>query len=288
MLSQIRFARGLADKFVSELSVGCLEQLMRSAASRQLDIQIREHNIDIYARGRCVMNLAHIRQRGIYKARIHSKYLNGVQWPVSLDIGSDDYCRFAFDAISLGSYIASIDQIIGNAIALSGPEATIEEKLIQASCRPESPLIFFDRQVQLHGVQKRMDMIGLALHPEPKIILTELKRGLDNRIQKLMEQIRSYYDLIAPDGHLREDVFGSYTSVIEQKQKLGLMPPEISMPKDRPVVECLIVLYDYNERSELLSRLVDAAKQHTLPVRLVSLPKEQFAIPPMWDWRVLS
>lgn len=287
-MGQIGFARGLADEFVSELSVGCLEQLMRSAASRQLDIQIREHNIDIYARGRCVMNLAHIRRRGVYEAKIHSKYLNGVQWPVSLDIGSDSYCRFAFDAVSLGAYIGSIDQIIGNAIALAEPEATVEEKLIQASCRPESPLIFFDRQVQLHGVQKRMDMIGLALHPEPKIILTELKQGLDNRIQKLMEQISSYYDLIAPDGHLREDVFGSYTSVIEQKQKLGLMPPEISMPKDRPVVECLIVLYDYNERSELLSRLVEAAKQHTLPVRLVSLPKEQFAIPPMLDWRVLS
>jgi hypothetical protein len=287
-LSQIRFARGLADEFVSELGAGCLEQLIRSAVSRQLDVQIREHNIDIYACGRCVINLAHSRQRGIYKAKIHSKYLNGVHWPVSLDIGSDNYCRFAFDAASMGSYITSIDQIIRNAIALAEPEATIEEKLIQASHRPESPLIFFDRQVQLHGVQKRMDMIGLALHPEPKIILTELKQGLDNRIQKLMDQISSYYDLIAPDGHLREDVFVSYTNVIEQKKKLGLMPPEINMPKDRPAVECLIVLYDYNERSELLGRLVDAAKQHTLPVRLVSLPEEQFAIPPMLDWRILS
>lgn len=287
-MSQIRFARGLADEFVSELSAGCLGQLMRSAVSRQLDIQIREHNIDIYACGRCVMNLAHIRRRGIYKAKIHSRYLNEVHWPVSLDIGSDNYCRFAFDAASQGAYIASIDQIIENAIALAEPEATIEEKLIQASHRPESPLIFFDRQVQLHGVQKRMDMIGLTLHPEPKIILTELKQGLDNRIQKLMDQISSYYDLIAPDGHLRGDVFSSYTKVIEQKQKLGLMPPEISMPKDRPAVECLIVLYDYNERSELLGRLVDAAKQHTLPVRLVSLPKEQFAIPPMLDLGILS
>lgn len=287
-MSQIRFARGLAEEFVLDLSAGCLEQLIRTAVSRQLDVQIREHNIDIYACGRCVINLAHYRQRGIYKAKVHSIYLNGVHWPVSLDIGSDNYCRFAFDATSMDSYIASIDQIIGNAIALAEPEATVEEKLIQASHRPESPLIFFDRQVQLHGVQKRMDMVGLALHPEPKIILTELKQGLDNRIQKLMDQISSYYDLIAPDGHLREDVFVSYTTVIEQKKKLGLMPPEISMPKDRPAVECLIVLYDYNERSELLGRLVDAAKQHTLPVRLVSLPEKQFAIPPMLDWRILS
>ena len=287
-MSQIRFARGLADEFVSELSAGCLEQLIRTALSRQLDIQIREHNIDIYACGRCVMNLAHSRQRGVYKAKIHSKYLNGVHWPVLLDTGSDNYCRFAFDAALMGSYIASIDQIIANAIALAEPEATIEERLIQASHHPESPLIFFDRQVQLHGVQKRMDMIGLALHPEAKIILAELKQGLDNRIQKLMDQISSYYDLIAPDGHLREDVFESYSNVIEQKKELGLMPPEISMPKDRPAVECLIVLYDYNARSELLGRLVDAAKQHTLPVRLVSLLNDQFAMPPMPDWRILS
>lgn len=287
-MRQIRFARGLADEFISELSVGCLEGLLRSAVSRQLDIQIREHSIDIYARGRVVMNLAHSRQRGVYRAKIHSKYLSGLQWPVSLSVDSNGYCHFAVDAASLDIYIASIDQIVGNAIALAKPEATTEEKLIQASYHPGSPLIFFDRQVQLHGAPKRMDMIGLTQCSEPRIILTELKQGLDNRIQRLMDQISSYYDLVAPDGHLREDVFRSYGNVIEQKQRLGLIPPGIGMPDKRPVVECLLVLYDYNERSELLNRLKQAAEQHTLPVWLVSLPKGQFAMPPLPDWRSLS
>ncbi len=287
-MSQIRFARRLEEEFVSELSAGCLQQLIQTAIARQLDIQIREHSIEIYICGRCIINLAQIQRLGIYKAKIHSKYLSGVQWPVSLDIGSDNYCRFAFDAASQSAYIARIDQIIGNAIALAELEATIEEKLIQASNHSKSPLVFIDRQVQLHGVQKRIDMIGLTMHPEPKIILTELKQGLDNRIQKLMDQISSYYELIAPNGHLREEVFCSYAKVIAEKQRLGLMPPEICMPKKPPVVECLIVLYNYNDRSKLLGRLIDAAKQYTLPVRLVLLPEEQFVIPPMSDWRVLS
>ena len=286
-MSKVRFARGLTDKFLSDLTNGFLQNLLQAAVCRQLDIQIREDYINIYACGGSVMKLIHSQQCHKYSAEIHRKYVNGLLWTTPPKTGND-YCTFVVDSAFVSDYITNLNQILQNATAKEKTEATIEEKLIQASHHPGSPLIFLDRQVQLHGVQKRMDMIGLALHPEPKIVLTELKQGLDNRIQKLMEQISSYYDLIDPDGHLREDVFGSYINVIEQRQKLGLIPLEISMPKDRPTVECLIVLYDYNERSELLSRLVDAAKQHTLPVRLVSLPKEQFAMPPMLEWRVLS
>lgn len=286
-MRQIRFARGLADDFVSELSAGYLQPLIGTAVNKQLDIQIRENSVDIYASGRCVLNLAHSRKHGTYKAKVHNKYLNGIPLPVSPNITSDNYCRFAFDPAAAHWYLAGIDQIIANAITTVKPEAATEEKLIQASLLAESPLIFLDRQVQLHGVQKRMDLIGLALHPEPKIFLTELKQGLDNRIQNTIDQIDSYYNLIAPGGHLREDVYVSYANVITQKKKLGLMPSGISMPTNRPVVEPLIVLYDFNERSKLLNRLVVAAKYHALPVRLVLLPKGGFVLPPLSDWRLL-
>ncbi len=287
-MSQVRFARGLADEFVTELSDGYLSQLVSAAKSKQLDIQIRENSIDIYACGRCVLNLAYSRQRNAYKAKIHNKYLNGMRLPVSPNIGSDNYCRFAVDAAAIRWYLASIDQVIANAMVTAKQEAAVEEKLIQASFLAESPLIFIDRQIQLHGAQKRMDLIGLMPHPKPKIVLTELKQGLDNRIQKMMDQIYSYFNLIAPGGHLREEVLVSYTNVIEQKKRLGLMPNGVSMPTNLPTVESLIVLYNFNKRSDLLGRLAEAAKHYTVPVRLVLLSEGQFAIPPMSDWRTLS
>jgi hypothetical protein len=287
-LGQIRFARGLKDEFILELNEGFLKPLLISAKSRDLDVQIRENNVDIYESGRCVFNLTHLSRSGAYSARIHNKFLKGLAWSDQSEVRSDDYSSFPVNDSFLNQYIASIDQILKNAITTAKSEATVEGSLVQASHHPGSPLVFLDRQVQLHGASIRMDLIGLSSGTEPKIILTELKNGLNNDIQNLMDQISKYYKLIAPDGRLREDVFSSYSKVIKQKQKLGLISPELDMPDKCPCVESLIVLYDYNERSRLLDRLTQAAKEHTLPVWLVVLPKGQFVIPQMQDWRRLS
>ena len=288
-MSQIRFARGLPDEFISALSNGCLEQLLRSVVSRRLDVQIREHSLHVYAQGRRVLNLKRGQQRGTYVSEIHCDYQRGVPWRTPPTVDSKGYCRFHVDAAFLDMYTASIDRILQNAADMPmRKEATVEEKLIQENHYPGSSLVFFDRQVQLHGTPKRMDLIGLSSRPQPKIILTELKYGVNKDIPLLMDQISSYYNLIAPDGYLREDVSRSYRDVIVQKQKLGLMSHEISMPDERPIVECLVVLYDYNERSELLDRLKQAAKQHPLPVWHVLLSKGQFVIPPAADWSMLS
>ena len=286
-MGQVRFARGLSATFLNDLETGFLQGLIHTATEKHLDVQIRENCIDVYALGRSVLNLKQMAQFGAYGCKIHSKFLTGLEWMASLNIRSDGYCYFGVDSANLAMFIRSIDRIVGNAEATAEPEASAEQGLIQESHQPGSPLIFIDRQVQLHGVRKRLDLIGMCVQSEAKIVLTELKCGLNNDIQHVMDQIGPYYRLIAEDGRLREDVFASYEDVVRQKQRLGLLSPQVRMPEERPRVECLVVLYDYNIRSRLLDRLRQAAELSNLPASFVSLPKEHYVIPPISDWTPL-
>ena len=190
--------------------------------------------------------------------------------PAALAPAGDYRCFSATEQFT-EAYTLQLPTILSNALRYAGPEAVVEQKMIRASHGSGSPVTFIDRQVQVHGVGKKADLVGLTA--EGQFVIAEAKQGLDNRIQHLMDQISEYYSVMAgPDGRLREEVARSYCKVVEQKQSLGLLPGNMRFPDDRMPVTCLLVLYGYNPRSKLLARLRRASAAHSLPVALVVSP----------------
>jgi hypothetical protein len=276
------FARGLSDRFVSDLELGKLSPVLCAACDLELDVQIRDGYVDIYSRGNSVPS---VRETGAghYVVRIHRKF---VSEPHGCSTGN--YVQFALSDEYLMSCGILMKGFVDKASPYAKKEAPTEEQIIRASLRPGSSVVFFDRQIQIPGdpLKLRPDLIGLTqdADAEPRLVLTELKCGLDNRIQDLMGTMQSYYDTFAPNGHLREDIVAAYSKVVTQKVRLGLLPPSIRFPEKSPTVDCLIILYNYNRKSDLLRRLSDRAKSYQLKPWLVELPANIYKLPSLPGW----
>jgi hypothetical protein len=290
MREAVRFSRGLSDGFLAEIKAGRFSGVLHAAASRRLDVQIREHYLDIYADGCCVLKLEEGRSRpGVYWASIHHKFLHGVSLADSQGARArGSYKRFEASPAFIDTHLCSLDAILANSRRYVKPEAALEEQMIGQSRCPSSPVLFIDRQVQVHGIRRRADLIGVTIDPEAaaRVVLVELKQGLDNRIQHLVDQMGKYRETIAPQGRLHADVASSYRTVVAQKRDLGLLPPTAAFPEGRPSVECLLVLANYNHKSRLLGRLRDRARESSFEMKLILLEKDQYVPSPV-SWEVL-
>ncbi|MBN1629675.1 MAG: hypothetical protein JW990_07925 [Thermoleophilia bacterium] len=261
--------------------------MLRAVIDGGLDLQIREDYLDIYHRGLAVLKLARHRRPPEYRATIHHKFLKGVSLPARCSTGSSKYTTFSATDAFVADYMAHLPQVLENAREYSSPEAEVEERMIQDSYTAPSPVVFIDRQVQVHGVRKKADLLGVN-RLTGAAVLTELKRDLDARIQHLMSQIADYHAvLVGRDGRLRREVADSYRLVTRQKKLLGLLPDAALLSDEAPVVECLLVLHRYNLKSKLLGRLKDSAQQSPLKTKLVLLPKDQYVLPPPEQWERL-
>jgi hypothetical protein len=281
-----RFSRGLSARFLTELRAGYFAPVLQAFRTYNLDLQIREHYIDLYADGRRVLHLAECRGTGEYRACIHPKYVAGL--PLLAGTRSGEYLQWTATDDFLTAYLAALPAILHQSLPYRKEEATVEEQLIRASCHASSPVTFFDRQLQVPGSRFRADLLGLMPTDNGQsVLLTELKYRLNNTIQDMSSQLDDYAQVFAPDGYLRDDLTAAYRTVLAQKVALGLLPPAVCFAEERPVVHGLFVLYDYNPRSELLARLRIAAAQATLRTYLCLLPAGTFQLPPPSTWEVL-
>ena len=280
-----QFKRGLSDEFVTELRAGRFAPLLAKSVSAGLDVQIREDYLNFYHDGLSVLALSEHAASPRYRARIHRKYLDCVALPDAL-APAGDYRWFDGTGQLTTAFVQHLLKILSNAQRHQGREAVVEQKMIRASLGIGSPVVFIDRQVQVHGVRKKADLVGLTAAGQ--FVITEVKQGLDNRIQHLLDQIEEYYSvMVGPDGCLRGEIVRSYRKVVEQKRSLGLLPQDIRLPDERAQVICLLVLSGYNPRSELLVRLRQASGDHSLPVVLVVLPEGSYTLPPVAAWERL-
>ncbi len=281
------FARGVSDAFVTELASGRFAGILERARDHPLDVQIREHYIDFYADGCCVLQLRE-RPKAGYEAAIHEKYVGETRLPGERRRNPRGICYEVSDAF-VAAYLAGFATIMANARALAKRERTLEERIIRANNGPTSPVVFFDRQVQMHGVPKKADLLGLLSLPDGgvRVLLTEIKQGQKVLAQSLIDQTKAYYEVFAPAGRLRECLANAYRKVISQKQELGLLPAAVAFPSAPPPVECLVVLCERELTSKLLLGLRTAARAARLRAKLVCLSQEEYVLPPPGEWRTI-
>lgn len=284
MIRHKPFARGLSEGFMHELIRGRFTPLLRASLDRGLDLQIRENYINVYSSGRSVLKLTETRMG--YEADIHRTFRGNTELA---DTADRQYRCFAGDDAFVMTYLSELDTVISNALETAKAEAAIEEHMIRRSCLAGSPVVFFDRQVQTHGIRKRLDLVALSCpcDEEASVILVEIKQGLDNRIQELMEQIQDYHDVFAPGGRLRQDITSSYQMVLRQKKQLGVISDSITFPSQPPRVECVLVLYAYNPKSRLLGRLRESVRSSALRPKLVLVEAGCYCLPPQHEWEQL-
>ena len=172
MSDAIDFKRGLSEEFFRDLKDGRLVSLLACARKRELDVQIREDYVNFYHQGCSVLKLTHHSRLSTYRAEIHVKYVSGLSLPDRQNRGGN-YALFNASEAFVEAYTHRIADILANAEHYAKPESTVEKSLITASLDASSPVVFIDRQVQVHGVRKRIDMVGVTqpLQVEPRFIL---------------------------------------------------------------------------------------------------------------------
>jgi len=282
-LATTRLNRGLSDEFVSELLAGAMAPILAAARSRDLDFQIREDYVNLYHRGLSLLKLSQQRA-GAYRAQIHVEYLRGVELPGETR-RDEPHAVFAADSAFAEAWAAQLQAITANSDDHAHREAEAEQALVRNSLLPASPLAIIDRQVQVHGIGKRADVIGLTCEAEPRFVIAEVKRGLNNGIQKIPEQLAGYRRVLAgADGRLRDECCNVYRRVVEQKRRLGILPDSVVFPQGRPEVECLAILCDYNPNSRLLDRARRLAQGCGFTIRRVEPAAPDYELPPRPEW----
>lgn len=272
---------------MTDLSAGPLSPLLKAVRHHDLDLQIREEYVNLYYRGLSALKVTRIPRSGDYRAQIHVKYLSGVELPGERRRNAA-YMEFDVGAAFVNAYVQRLPALCANADNYRSPERDAEQRLVRNSLTPDSPLVGLDRQVQVRGLLRRADVIGITRESGPRLILGEIKAGLNNDIQSLPEQLRPYYAVLADgDGRLKVELAGAYRNVVAQKQRLGVLHPDVVFPSRSPRVECLVILCDYNNRSKLLDRARATAKHCGLIIWVVK-PGPDYRIPDISNWERLN
>lgn len=216
---------------------------------------------------------------------IHRKYLRADAFPGVPRVARGDYAVFGVTPLLVSQFSDELVDVMRASAAHVGVEELSEEQLLRDNSGG-GPLVCIDRQVGVPGTRSYVDVVGVLDGEHPSIVLVELKRDLDNRIQDVPAQVARYLAIFSPEGRgLRADVASSLRQVASQLGQLGFpAPPPSVFGAGMPVLG-LVVLVRYNSRSALLARAHDLAARLPQPVWLWNAEDEhQLRVPPQEAW----
>ena len=181
-------------------------------------------------------------------------------------------------------YAAHLDTMIKRACRYAGPEEDVELRLLERN-DSTAAVCCFDRQIQVPGIRRRLDLIGFLVGEVPALVAIEVKRYRDPRIQDVSRQLHEYLEILDPTQEgLRDDVARSYRTVCEQLRTLGLSAPDPTRITAGMPVKGLVIVSDYNPRSRLLPRAHELAAKLERPMYLWQPTGGQFVIPGPERW----
>jgi hypothetical protein len=248
------------------------------------DIRLREDEVHAYYDGNRIAGLS---LRGSTpRLEVHRKYLvDGIRHAK----GAGRYVDLEVHAAFVEVWRDAVAEVIRKAKGTRrNPEGEWEHRLIRAN-GASRPVQILDRQVQLPGLRGKLDLLGV-LHREAggiELAAIELKHRLNNDIQDVPEQLARYVNMLQENGHgLRGDIAAAYQKVATQMRDLCLDAPAAEDIAEGMPVKGLVVLAEYNPRSELLDRARRAASKVPFPLYFTTIAKTP-VLPAAEQWRPL-
>ena len=277
------FRRGLSDTLLQDLLHGPSGSVLRACRDIGLDVRLRDNSLNVYFRGRSLARIIG-RHRLPAKLEIHHKYVVADQIGNCTGRRSGHYCAFSVDAAFAEVYRACLDTMIKRASRYAGPEEDVELRLLERN-DSTAAVCCFDRQIQVPGTRRTLDLMGFLVGEVPALVAIEVKRYPDPRIQYVPRQLNEYLEVLDPKQEgLRDDIARSYRTVCEQLRALGLSAPDPTLIAAGMPVKGLVIVSDYNSRSRLLPRAHELALTLERPMHLWQLRSGQFLIPEPGRW----
>jgi hypothetical protein len=276
-----KFRRGLSDKFLNQLLHGPAADILDACKKAGLDVRLRANYINVYSAGRSLARLEC--RNGLPQLVIHHKYVPNEKIGAYQGKREKAYCSFGVDADFATEYRAKLHSLVQRALPYQGPEEEIEFQLLNANTGSTGAFCL-DRQIQVPGIRRKLDLIAVR-EDRPALVLIEVKRYPDPRIQHVAKQLHEYLEIFDPTGAgLRGDVAKSYKTVCEQMKELELPAPDPSLISEGMPVEGLVVLSDYNAHSKLLDRARAQASILQRPMYLWRPEPGDFKMPDASSW----
>ena len=277
------FRRGLSDALLRDLLHGPSGTVVRACRDTGLDVRLREDSLNLYFRGRSLARIVGRRRRPA-KLEIHHKYVVADRIGDCTGRRSGAYCTFDIDTAFAEVYRAHLDTMIDHARRYAGPEEDVELRLLERN-DSTATVCCFDRQIQVPGTRRTLDLVGVLAGEVPALVAIEVKRYPDSRIQSVPRQLHEYLEILDPTREgLRDDVAQSYRTVCEQLCTLGASAPDPARITPGMPVNGLVIVSDYNPRSRLLPRAHALAATLERPMSLWQPVGGQFLIPEPRRW----
>ena len=278
------FRRGLSDDLLDDLMDGPCATVFRACVKAGLDVRLRANAVNLYFRGRSMARIVG-RSRLPHRLEIHPKYVAGDRIGEFVGRRSGSYLVFDVNARFADTYAAELPALILKAGKHVGHEENVELRLLQRN-DGGADVSCFDRQVQVPGTRRTVDIVGLTSKSAPVLVAIEVKRYPDNRIQHVPGQLHEYLEILDPDRKgLRDDVAESYRTVCRQLGHLERPAPDPGRVTAGMPVMGLVIVSGYNPRSKLLPRAHRLAATLERPIYLWELGAGEFEVPPPAQWR---
>lgn len=279
-----RFRRGLSDDLFDDLMAGPCATVFRACVKERLDVRLRANAVNLYFGGRSMARIVG-RNRPPHRLEIHPKYVVEDRIGEFAGRTSGSYLVFDVSAGFADAYAAELPALMLKASEHAGHEENVETRLLERNDRT-AEVCCFDRQVQVPGTRRTVDIVGLTSKSAPTLVVIEVKGYPDNRIQHVPRQLHEYLEILDPDREgLRGDVAESYRTVCSQLRGLERTAPDPGRITAGMPVMGLVIVCDYNSRSKLLPRAHRQSAKLERPIYLWEARSGEFAVPPPARWR---
>lgn len=279
-----QFRRGLSDVLLADLLDGTCAVVLRACVQAGFDVRLRANAVNLYFGGRSMARVVG-RNRLPHWLEVHPKYVVEDRIGEFAGRRSGGYLVFDVNAGFADAYAAELPVLMRKARKHAGHEEDVELRLLQEN-DGMAAVCCFDRQVQVPGTRRTVDIIGLTSRSAPALVAVEVKHYPDNRIQDVPGQLHEYLEILDPDRKgLRDDVAASYRTVCRQLQRLGRPAPDPGRITAGIPVTGLLVVSGYDPRSKLLPRAHRLAAKLKRPIFLWEPESGQFTVPPPGRWR---
>ena len=278
------FRRGISEGLLDDLLDGPCAMVLRACVNAGFDVRLRANAVNLYFRGRSMARIVG-GSRAPHRLEIHPKYV--VKDRIGEVAGrlSGRYLVFDVNAGFADAYVAELPALTREARKHVGHEENVESCLLRRN-DGAADVCCFDRQVQVPGTRRTVDIVGLTSKNEPVLVAIEVKRFPDNRIQHVPGQLHEYLEILDPDRKgLRDDVAESYRTVCRQLRRLDRPAPDPGRITPGMPVRGLVIVSGYNPSSDLLPRAHRQAAKLERPIYLWEAGAGEFVVPPPARWR---